>query len=239
MQKIINTFIFIGLAFTSTAQTHNEMKIKFQRRTNLEKRYDDPRMKRMINNSNKIRLESFMLNVSKESSSFIPVESETQDRMSWMTSKNSYYQDLSQDEQLIIFSLFGNKVYVKDSLPKRPWKITENTRKIAGYECRKAIYQKNDSTRIYAWYSSAFIPSVGPEGFCGLPGTILGVATEDGGIIYFAEEIEFVKPENTLLKYKLGKSKTKTLAELKADIEKKFGNQPWGKRMFDDLFRWL
>ena len=26
---------------------------------------------------------------------------------------------------------------------------------------------------------------------------------------------------------------------LKAKIEKDYGNTPWGKRMFDDLFRWL
>lgn len=86
-----------------------------------------------------------------------------------MTSKNAYYQNLSENKQLTVLSLFGQFLYIKDSLPQRNWKITENTRNIAGYDCRKAIYQKNDSTRIYAWYATSLIPSVGPEGFCGLP----------------------------------------------------------------------
>jgi GLPGLI family protein len=80
---------------------------------------------------------------------------------------------------------------------------------------------------------------VGPEGFSGLPGTILGVATEDGGIIYFAKKIEAIAPTNDELKLEVGKNKTFTLKELKLKIEKEYGNTPWGKRMFDDLFRWL
>jgi hypothetical protein len=30
-----------------------------------------------------------------------------------------------------------------------------------------------------------------------------------------------------------------TLEELKIKIEKDYGNTPWGKGMFEDLFRWL
>ena len=69
----------------------------------------------------------------------------------------------------------NSAINVQDSLPARNWKITDSKRSICGYECRKAIYQKNDSTRIYAWYTTALVPSVGPEGFCGLPGTILDI----------------------------------------------------------------
>ena len=114
--------------------------------------------------------------------------------MSWMTTKNSYLQNLNSKRQISILALFGQDVNVNDSLPERNWKVTDNKRTIAGYECRKAIYEKNDSTRIYAWYSPALIPSVGPEGFCGLPGTILGVASEDGGVIYFAKKVDVSLP---------------------------------------------
>ncbi|MEY3591123.1 MAG: hypothetical protein RLZZ38_76, partial [Bacteroidota bacterium] len=27
--------------------------------------------------------------------------------------------------------------------------------------------------------------------------------------------------------------------ELRAKIEKEYGTTPWGKRLFDDIFRWL
>lgn len=221
------------------AQHHSYGKITFERRTNLEKRYTDQRMKRMINESNKIRNEEFAFYFNDTVSAFVPIQDNNPSDVSWMTSKNSYFQNLKSNEQLTVLSLFGQFLYVRDSLPQRRWKITENTRNIAGYDCRKAIYQKNDSTRIYAWYATSLVPSIGPEGFCGLPGTILGVATEDGGIIYFAKKVEFIQPKSDQLVSTAAKNKAVTLKELKADIEKKYGSQPWGRRMFDDLFRWL
>ena len=227
-------FLFFFTWFTNTfgQQVITHGKIVFERRTNLEKRYKDGRMKRMINETNKIKMESFSFYFNDTISVFKPILANEEDPMGWMTSKNS---------QLIVFNLFGQNIYIKDSLPTRSWKITENKRTICGYECRKAIYQKNDSTRIYAWYSPEITPSVGPEGFCGLPGTILGVATEDGGIIYFAKTVEISTAKKEELILEIGKNKTLTLAELKRKIESEMSNSSWGKGMnfFEDLFRWL
>jgi GLPGLI family protein len=156
-----------------------------------------------------------------------------------MTTKNSYLQLLNSGKQITVLGLMGQNIYVKDSLPTRSWRITDSKRSICGYDCRKAVYQKNDSTRIYAWYTTALVPSVGPEGFCGLPGTILGLATEDGGIIYFAKKVEEMNPTKEDMSVDIGKNKVFTLNELRIKIEKDYGNMPWGKRMFDDLFRWL
>ena len=138
-----------------------------------------------------------------------------------------------------VLSLFGTDVFITDSITPRNWKITENKRKIGNYECRKAIYQKNDSTRLYAWFSVDIIPTTGPEGFSGLPGTILGLATEDGGVIYFAKSVEAMVPKKEDLMLNSGKNKIFTMNEFKLKIEKDYGNSPWGKRMFEDLFRWL
>jgi GLPGLI family protein len=214
-------------------------RITFERRTNLEKRFKDQRMKRMITEENKIRNEGFYLYFNDTASIFKPIPVDKTDDLSWMTTKNSYLQNLNNGTQFILLALFGQNLYIMDSLPVRQWKITDAKRTICGYECRKAIYEKNDTTRIYAWYTPALIPSVGPEGFSGLPGTILGLATEDGGIIYFAKKIEAIVPKPDDFKIDIGKSKTTTLKELKIKIEKEYGNTPWGKRMFDDLFRWL
>jgi GLPGLI family protein len=156
-----------------------------------------------------------------------------------MTTKNSYYQNSITNQKLSVLALFGSDVFLQDSISYRPWKITENKRKISGYECRKAIYQKDDSTRLYAWYSPELIPSTGPEGFSGLPGTILGLATEDGGVIYFAKSVEALVPKPEDMNLKLGKGKAFTMEEFKQKIEKEYGNTPWGKRMFVDIFRWL
>ena len=129
-------------------------------------------------------------------------------------------------------------MYLQDTVAKRQWKITDNKRMISGYSCRKAIWQENDSTRIYAWYTDDIVPTVGPESFCGLPGAILGLATEDGGVIYFAKSIEISKPDVIMMQPKKGKNKIYTTAELKTKLEKDFGKNPWGKAMIRDLFSW-
>jgi GLPGLI family protein len=214
--------LILCLGFHANGQYMLQGKITFERRTNLEKRFNDPRMRRMVTEENKIRTESFTLFFNDTASVFKVIPTDRVDEMAWMTTKNSYYQNLRVGSQLTVLGLMGQNIYVQDSLPARNWKITDSKRSICGYECRKAIYQKNDSTRIYAWYTTALVPSVGPEGFCGLPGTILGLATEDGGIIYFAKKIEEIKPTKEDMTIDLGKNKAFKLKELRSKIEKDY-----------------
>jgi len=230
----------LGLEFLSYGQFYTTGTIFYTRRTNLQKRFTDQRMKRFVNEDNKIKNDRFALSFNDTLSVFKYLAPNTQDEMAWLTSKNEYYQYLNSQKQLTIFQFFGTPVFVKDSLPERPWKMTDSKRSICGFQCRKAIYQKNDSTRIYAWYAPNIIPSVGPEGFCGLPGAILGIATEDGGIIYFADKVDFSEaPKRESMTAEIGKNKVFSLKELREKLEKDYGNTPWGKRMFDDMFRWL
>lgn len=238
MKNVILILIALLSIFQLNAQMH-QGKIVFERRTNLEKRFNDPRMKKFVTEDNKIKNEKFVLYFNDTLSAFKPILSDEPDPTSWMTTKNSYYMNQAMDQKMSILSLFGQDIYIKDSMPVRAWKITESTRKIANYNCIKAIYQKDDSTRLYAWFSLEIVPAVGPEGFCGLPGAILGLATEDGGIIYFAKSVESTPPTKEDLAYKETKSKVFTMQEFKEKIEKDYGNQPWGKRIFADLFRWL
>ena len=236
----LSAFIFIFVCFSVHGQYHEYGKITFERKTNLLKKYKDKqRMMRFVTEENKIKVDKFELLFNDTASAFLPIQQVEEGRMGWLTTKNYYYQYLQEQSQYTILSLFGQNVNIKDSLPSRKWKITNSTRNISGYKCRKALYEKNDSTRIYAWYAAEMTPSIGPEGYCGLPGVILGLATEDGGIVYFAKSIEFIKPTKEDLTPDLGKDKVFTLETLKAKIEKDYGNTPWGKGMFDDLFRWL
>ena len=239
IKRLLFILLFISQSI-AWGQTYSTGKITYERRTNLMKRFNDPRMKRFVNEDNKIKTEEFILYFNDTISYFNPVPSNAPDEMSWMTTKNQYYQFIKREKQLSILSLFGQNVYIGDSLAERKWQITESKRDISGYNCRKAIYQKNDSTRIYAWYTSALIPSVGPEGFGGLPGVILGIATEDGGVIYFAKKVEMLAeldPAQITPSY--GKNKVYSMLEFKNKIEKEYANTPWGKRVFEDLFRWL
>jgi GLPGLI family protein len=211
-------------------------KIVYERKTNLYKKYKDERVKDWIREEDRLKTDVFELYFNDSLALFKPQESDLKERMSWATEKNTVYQNLKSNSRLSIKDLWGEKFYVEDSLWKRTWKITDSKRNIAGYDCRKAIWDANDSTRVYAWYSEEIIPSVGPESFYGLPGTILGLATEDGGVIYFAKSVEPSHQVVEDLTPNKGRNKIYKTAEIKAQLEKDFGRNPWGKEMIKSMF---
>ena len=239
VKKILAVIFTLLLTVFSYGQITSG-KITFERRTNLKKKFgDNQRMKSFITEENKIRKETFNLHFDEERSSFIVVEDPNAEKgyMNYTTQRNKTYQNLEKDEMVVVIDLFGNNAYVKDKMPNRPWKITESKRKIGGYMCRKAIWEKNDSTRIYAWFSVDIVPSIGPEGFGGLPGAILGLATEDGGVIYFAKKVDAGQFSPKSLEYEKT-NKFSTIEELKMKLESRFSGKPWGKGIVKDIFKW-
>ena len=185
-KKIIFSMLILFTTSTLFSQVTSG-KIIFERKTNLKKRFKDhPRFAKMINKDNKIRKEGFELIFNDTASAFIPIEEEEAPVgvMAYMTSQNTIYQNLKNKTYLAIIDLWGTEAFLGDSIPARKWKITNSKRNLSGYRCTKAIWEQNDSIRVYAWFSPDIVPSVGPEGFSGLPGAILGLATEDGGVIY-------------------------------------------------------
>jgi GLPGLI family protein len=214
-------------------------KITYERKTNLFKKFkDDDGMKEWIREENKNKVDVFELYFNDSISVFKPQESDLRENFSWTTSKNTVYENFKTNKQLSVKTLWEEKIFMEDSISKKEWKITASKRTIAGYSCRKAIWYLNDSTPIYAWYTNEIIPSVGPESFCGLPGAILGLATEDGGVIYFAKSVE-TSPTNIQQHIpKKGKSKIYTTAELKAKLQKDYGKNTWGKAMIKEMFSW-
>lgn len=242
MKKTISKTILFAIFFLAFGLISNAQitagKITFERKTNLLKRFNDPNMIRWLGEKNKTKIDLFDLYFNDSVSLFVPQDIVGTDEMSWATNRNTVYQNFNQHSRLSIFSVWGENLYVQDSTYQRIWKITENKRKIGKYECRKAIWEVNDTTRIYAWFSDEIIPSVGPESFTGLPGAILGLATEDGGVIYFAKTVEIQNPNFTTLAPKIGKNKTVTSAELRLRLEKQFGSKPEFKNFIVELFTW-
>lgn len=217
-------------------------KIEFQRRTNLEKKFkdnDSPWMNKV--NLKKPKIETFYLYFNDSSSVFLPSDVVDEDpRMSWMTSKNKVYQNFKSDELLEIMSFWGSELIVGDTIKERVWKMTNKRRIIAGYDCRRAIWEANDSTTIYAWYAEELMCSSGPETFNGLPGMILGLATEDGGVVYFAKE---VLKDNFDVDKRIPKVKEKdklTETEIRKAVTEQYGARKDFnvKEMLDEMFLW-
>ncbi len=236
MMKCFKLFLFFVLIINSVVAQITAGKIVYERKTNLYKKFKGDDVKEWLKEEDKSKVDIFELYFTDTMSVFKPQESDLKEKMSWATSKNTVYQNFTSNKMLTIKDVWGEKLYVEDTLRKRTWKITESKRNIAGYNCRKAIWQANDTTRIYAWYCDEIISTVGPESFYDLPGAILGLASEDGGVIYFAKSIDLAKPTSEQLLPKKIKNKIYSTAELKAKLEKDFGKNPWGKEMIKNLF---
>ena len=77
-------------------------------------------------------------------------------------------------------NIFLKKKYaVSESLPKMTWKLTNETKKIKNYTCKKAttIFRGRSYE---VWYTEKIPISIGPWKFNGLPGLILSVQDKEG-----------------------------------------------------------
>ena len=228
--------IFLLITFALSAQITTG-KIVYERKTNLYKKLSKwGDVKDWIKEEDRTKVDMFELYFNDSLSLFKQQESDLKESYSWATDKNTVYQNLKRNHRYTIKSIWGEAVPLTDTLYGRKWKITDSKRSICGYMCRKAIWQANDSTSIYAWYCNEISMNVGPESFYGLPGAILGLATEDGGVIYFAKSVEQKQPDPSTLLPPKTKAKVYSPVELKAYLEKQYGKEKWGKAMIKNVF---
>lgn len=104
--------------------------------------------------------------------------------------KNVVYTDFRSSRVISQKPVFEEVFLVEDSVSKIKWKLTNDTRIIAGFECRKAIGILDDTVGIFAFYTDEIMISGGPEGLQGLPGMILGVGIPRLHTTWFATKVE-------------------------------------------------
>jgi GLPGLI family protein len=128
------------------------------------------------------------------------------------------YTDLTEGNSTSQKKFFEGTFLVKDTLRKIKWKITDETREIAGYPCRRANALILDSIYVVAFYTDKILVSGGPESFTGLPGMILGVALPHENVTWFATKVTDTSvPPNTIIPPKKGKVVTNK--ELRVTLE--------------------
>ena len=115
-----------------------------------------------------------------------------------MTSpSNSIFVDYNTKQTVTRKSIIGQDYLIKDSLSNVKWRITKETRTIAGYECRKAIGVIYDTVYVVAFYCEQFVMPAGPEAVQGLPGMILGLAIPRYNTTWFATKVELANFNET------------------------------------------
>lgn len=89
--------------------------------------------------------------------------------------ENIWYCDYSTGKLNMQKNIDGTNINIEDTIRKLNWKITNENRIIAGFNCRKAVAKIFDSVYVFAFYTDEIVISGGPCSIAGLPGMILGV----------------------------------------------------------------
>lgn len=167
---------------------------------------------------------------SKDKTLFTPIKEENSSRGFFgddptSSQNNTIFTDLANSSFITQKNVYEEIYLVKDSIRKINWKITEEMREIAGYECRRANAIILDSIYVVAFYTDKIPVSAGPESFRGLPGMILGVALPHENMSWFATSIKDRPVSDTELKAPV-KGKQMNNKELMEAIQSALKN--WG-----------
>ncbi len=194
-------------------------KIEFEKKVNMHKQLDNIQEDESWRNMIKkmippVKTSYFDLYFNSNKSIYMPGREVVamQKAPEWFdgpANDNIVFTDLDRQSVTSQKTVFENVFNVQDSVRKIDWKITPDTRIIAGLECRKATAIIMDTVFVVAFYAEQIVTSGGPESFAGLPGMILGLAVPRLYTTWFATKLEMTDvKETTLAPPKKGKKTT-------------------------------
>ena len=130
-------------------------------------------------------------------------------RMSFRMPKTETYTNSSTSMILALQELMGKKYLITDTVKMSPWKMGTETKDIMGYTCRMAYFtstqeittmrmengtatpeKRTITQEITAWYTDQIRPSLGPERYNTLPGTVLALDINNGERVIVARNVE-------------------------------------------------
>jgi GLPGLI family protein len=242
MKKYVCIYILLLIFIKINAQQVfiSSGKIEFEKQVNLHKQFDNSWgddgdnvwVQNVKKNLPKIRSTYYNLffNPSKTLyKSGREAKQTLQQVPEWLAddaTDNISYYDLENKKTLSQKTFFETTFLIEDSIDNINWRITNDTRTIAGIECRKAIGVIFDSVYVIAFYTDIITTSGGPVSFNGLPGMILGIAIPRVHTTWFATKVELETINESMLTAPTSGKKT-NYKNLETVIKK--STKDWGK----------
>jgi len=201
--------ILFAIVFAFTAQAQQTYitkgKIEFEKQVNVFKVVEE----NFAGSDNSVWADAFKKTMPKTGSSYfdlyfngdkslykpgreITVSQRPPDWVNGQANDNIVFNDLAKQTTVTQKNVYENTYLVKDSLKALTWKITNDTRTIAGLECRKATTMIMDSVFVVVFFTEQILSNSGPEGFNGLPGMILGIAIPRLHTTWYATKLELI-----------------------------------------------
>lgn len=174
-----STLFFISLSPSFAQQFINKARIEYEVKSNVKKTIGTGMWAEMLTNNMPEFMTVYYTNTFANNTSIYKFDR-------WGDSKVPSFLKSGQDENVWFFNfnsdkfgmqknISGSNINVSDSIPHFKWKLENENRMIAGFNCRKAVAVLFDSVYVFAFYTEEITISGGPQSINGLPGMILGV----------------------------------------------------------------
>ncbi len=134
--------------------------------------------------------------------------------------ENTWYYDYNSGKLNMQKNVYGSNLVIEDSIRNLNWKLTTESREIAGFNCRKAVAVIFDSVYVFAFYTDEILLPGGPFSINGLPGLILGVTIPRLYTSWIATKV-LVNGVNEQALKPVSSKKTFTTKSLKAFIDER------------------
>lgn len=230
--------LIIGLILAGTIANGQTVflakgKIEFERKINVHRQYEpeenDTWYKEYISKLPKFHTSYFDLYFSDDKTVYKHNRDGDGPKNFWgigPSKENTIMVDLTKGMFTGAKRVFEENYLIQDSTRKLEWKLSDETRTIAGFECRKAVARICDSVYVVAFYTDEILVSGGPESFNGLPGMILGLAIPRLYTTWFATKVQLIEPKDAELAAPTRGKKVNNKA-LEATLQKSL--KDWGK----------
>jgi GLPGLI family protein len=231
----------LALSFKSTnAQVFvSQGMIEYEVKVNNHKALGDGTWAEMMRDKfPKLSTSYYQLTFNADKSIYLFNRKDEKTKMPWgnEAEDNVWYNDYKGENFIQQKSVFGDTYILTDSLIKIDWKMTNETRQIAGFNCRKAVGKLFDSVYVFAFYTDEIAVSGGPMGLHGLPGMILGVTIPRMFSSWVATKLEVNGVNYNVINApaKGKKKKAKELQETAIKVTKDWGS--WGQQEIWGIF---
>ena len=222
-------YLFLAMLFLSSnsnaQQFVDKAEIEFEVNTNLKKMMTDNSWDEMLKeNLSELKTSYWKFTFADNKSSYkfdrwsektrIPKYQKDQDE------ENVWYADFTTQTRSSQKLIASTNFVLTDSIAKIEWKITNENREIAGYNCRKAVGKIFDDVYVFAFYTDDITISGGPCSINGLPGMILGLTIPRLYTSFIATKINVSDVKTSEIK-PIASKKTYSALELKTLLTEK------------------
>ena len=188
-------FIFIILALSAQTTFLSTVKIEYEKTVYMRQLYKElypSQTYEMIKNQLPETSVSYFDFIGDTTKSIFKPGRQTSFDPRWrpFANENVVYTDYQSYKTITQKPVYEETFLIEDSLANIKWKLTGDTRIIAGFECTKAVGIIHDSVAVFAFYSDELLIPGGPESIHGLPGMILGMGVPRMHTTWFATKVE-------------------------------------------------